>query len=73
MVGMTNGLYQAIEAAGGPAGFMARMKISRRTFFNWKAGGVPLGKYMAISEETGVPLHVLCPAVWPVPEKAVAA
>lgn len=69
---MTNGIDQAIEAAGGSAGFMAALKISRRTYFKWKKGAVPLGKYVAIAEKTGVPLHVLCPTVWPVPAAAQA-
>ena len=71
MAGM-NGIDHAIEAAGGSSEFMAAMGIKRRTFFKWKAGDVPLRKYLAISEKTGVPLHVLCPAVWPAPATEAA-
>ena len=53
-----NGIDHAIEAAGGSSEFMAAMGIKRRTFFKWKAGDVPL--------------HVLCPAVWPAPATEAA-
>ena len=57
----------AIEACGGRAGVKACLGISDRTYYNWLHGRVPLHQWLFISDRTGVPLHVLCPAVWPPP------
>jgi len=57
----------AIEACGGKAATIARLGICVRTYYNWLSGAVPLHQWLFISDRTGVPLHVLCPAVWPPP------
>lgn len=63
------GFDKAVAAVGGRERFMETLGVSRRTFFTWKKGLVPLGRYLVIAERTGVPLHVLRPDVWPVPAR----
>ena len=66
----TNPIDRAASAIGGSAVFIERLGISRRTFFNWKAGVIPAEKAREVADLTGIPRHELRPDLWDAPSSS---
>lgn len=59
---------QAIEAAGGPQGFMADLAIGERTLYHLRSGDrLHPARVLQIEQLYGIPRHILRPDLWEAP------
>lgn len=60
-----------IQAGGGVEALIARLGVSRRTLFNWKAIRIPADRVPDVERITGIPRHELRPDLWEAPAQPV--
>lgn len=52
---------RAVAAVGGEDAFLARLQISRRTLYYWRANGIPAVRLARVSQATRLPVQELRP------------